>query len=204
MIGSTLARLWAQAGHEVFLSSRHPDRLRSLAADIGAQAKCGLPEEAASFAEAALLAVPFGAIADLGSSLSPHLQGKAVLDAGNPVPNRDGEAARVVERSGKGSGVFTAQHLPGARVVKAFNTVYFATLASEAHRAGERVGIPLAGDDGEALERAAQLARDAGFDPVVVGALETAVRFDPGTPVWNTGMSGRELRKALGLPPAPA
>ena len=199
MIGSTLGRLWAHAGHEVFFSSRHPEDLRPLADDIGAQARCGTPEEAAAFGEAVLLAIPFGAITDLGPSLTPQLQGKVVLDAGNPIAQRDGAAARAVEQSAKGSGVFTARHLPGARVVKAFNTVYFQTLAKEAHRSGARIAIPLAADDGEALELAAQLVWDAGFEPVVVGTLEAAARFEPGTAVWNSGMSAPEIRKALGL-----
>jgi predicted dinucleotide-binding enzyme len=199
MIGSTLGRLWAHAGHEVFFSSRHPEDLRALVDDIGPRASGGTPEEAAAFGEVVLLAIPFGAITDLGPRLTPHLQGKVVLDAGNPFVQRDGGAARAVENSTKGSAVFTAQHLPRARVVKAFNTVYFRTLAKEAHRSGARIAIPLAADDGEALELAAQLVWDAGFEPVVVGALEAAAQFEPGTAVWNSGMSAPEIRKTLGL-----
>jgi predicted dinucleotide-binding enzyme len=89
--------------------------------------------------------------------------------------------------------------LPGVRLVRAFNSVYFKTLQTEAHRAGERVGIPLAGDDAAALDAAARLVRDAGFEPVVVGALARARSFDPGTPVYNTGMSGGDLARALGV-----
>ena len=84
-------------------------------------------------------------------------------------------------------------------MVRAFNSVYFKTLRTEAHRAGERVGIPLAGDDSAALDAAARLVRDAGFEPVVVGALASARTFDPGTPVYNTGMSGADLARALGV-----
>ena len=86
---------------------------------------------------------------------------------------------------------------PGTRWVKALNTVYFKVLASEAHREGDRVGIPLAGDDREALETASRLVRDAGFDPVIVGALVRGKEFEPGTPSYNTGMSGPDLRKIL-------
>jgi predicted dinucleotide-binding enzyme len=78
--------------------------------------------------------------------------------------------------------------------VKAFNTVYFKALESEAHRDGDRLGIPLASDEREALETAARLVRDAGFDPVIVGALARGKDFEPSTRVYNTGMSGRELR----------
>jgi predicted dinucleotide-binding enzyme len=83
--------------------------------------------------------------------------------------------------------------------VKAFNTVYFETLETEAHRDGDRVGIPLAGDDAEALALTAQLVRDAGFDPVLVGALDRGKEFEPDTRVYNTGMSGPQVREALGV-----
>jgi predicted dinucleotide-binding enzyme len=81
--------------------------------------------------------------------------------------------------------------------VKAFNTVYFKVLESEAHREGDRVGIPLASDDNAAMEIAAGLVRDAGFEPVIAGTLARGKEFEPGTQVYNTGMSGRELRKIL-------
>jgi hypothetical protein len=81
--------------------------------------------------------------------------------------------------------------------VKAFNTVYYKTLAREAHRDGNRVGIPLAGDDRDALAIAAGLVRDAGFDSLIVGSLALGRAFEPGTPVYNTGMSGRDLRRVL-------
>jgi len=83
---------------------------------------------------------------------------------------------------------------PGSRWVKAFNTVYYKTLQIEAHRNGDRVGIPLASDDAEALDTAAALVRDAGFDPVVVGPLARGKEFEPDTKPYNTGMSGQELR----------
>jgi predicted dinucleotide-binding enzyme len=86
---------------------------------------------------------------------------------------------------------------PQSRWVKAFNSVYFKTLETEAHRAGDRVGIPLASDDRGALDIAAGLVRDAGFDPVVVGPLARGKEFEPNTPPYNSAMSGRELRAIL-------
>ena len=91
---------------------------------------------------------------------------------------------------------------PGARWVKAFNTVNFKVLEREAHREGDRVGIPLAGDDPDALEIAAGLVRDAGFEPVVVGPLARGKEFEPNTRAYNTGMSATKL-KAL-FPPRAA
>jgi 8-hydroxy-5-deazaflavin:NADPH oxidoreductase len=199
MIGGTLGRLWARAGHEVMLSSRHPESLGPIVAPLGAGGRSGTPEEAAAFGEVALLAVPFGALANLGPRLAPALAGKVVLDAGNPFPHRDGVAAAEAIRDGRGSGRWTAERLPEARLVKAFNTVFWQNLQTEAHRAGDRLGVPLASDDAGALEVAAQLVRDAGFEPVVVGALERARDFDPESAVWNKGMSARALRHHFGL-----
>ncbi len=78
-----------------------------------------------------------------------------------------------------------------------FNSVWDQTLAKEAHRPEPRVGVPLASDDPQALEVAAGLVRDAGFDPVLVGPLARAREFDVGTPVYASNMSGPQVRKEL-------
>jgi 8-hydroxy-5-deazaflavin:NADPH oxidoreductase len=101
--------------------------------------------------------------------------------------------------SGRGTGPWVAEWFPGVRLVRAFNTVWDRTLAREAHRSPPRVGIPLASDDRQALEIAAALVRDAGFDPVIVGGLERSKEFDVGALVYDTGMSGPDVRHALGL-----
>ena len=93
-----------------------------------------------------------------------------------------------------GSAAWAATFFRGARWVKAFNTVYFKVLETEAHRTGDRVGIPLAADDPAAMDVVAGLVREAGFDPVLVGPLARGKEFEPGTPPYNTGKSGRELR----------
>ncbi len=199
MIGSTLATLWADAGHEVRVASRHPDELGELIERLGGRGSAGTPENAAEFGEVVMLTVPLKAIPDLAPTLASLLAGKVVLDTGNAYEERDGDVAAEATRHPQGSAGWAAAMFPGARWVKAFNTVYYATLEAEAHRAGDRVGIPLAGDDPDALESAARLVRDAGFDPVFVGPLSRGKDFEPGTPVYNTGMSGREVREALGV-----
>jgi hypothetical protein len=109
------------------------------------------------------------------------------------------EAIRLANDTdyGLASGIQTSDLGRALRI--AGNSVYFKTLQSEAHRAGDQVGIPLAGDDPQALELAARLVRDAGFEPIVVGPLVSARSFDAGTPVYNTGMSGAQLARALGV-----
>ena len=123
-----------------------------------------------------------------------------MLDTGNASERRDGTVALEATAHPLGSAGWAAAMFPGSRWVKAFNTVYFKTLESEAHRTGERVGIPLASDDRAALETAQQIVRQAGFDPVVVGSLERGTEFEPDRPPYNTGMSGQDLRMYWGLP----
>ena len=197
-IGSTLAKLWVDAGHEVRLASRHPGELQPLVERLGTRASAGAPAEAATFGEVVMLTIPLAAVPDAARDLAPLLVGKVVIDTGNAYENRDGEVAREATKHPAGSAGWAAAMFPGSRWVKAFNTVYFKVLESEAHRDGDRVGIPLAGDDREALETVARLVRDAGFDPVIVGALERGKEFEPDTRPYNTGMSGRDLRKILG------
>jgi len=196
-IGGTLAKLWVQAGHEVLISSRHPDELKPLAQALGSKARVGTPREAALFGPVVLISVPYGALPQIGHDLKAELAGKIVLDTGNPYPERDG--AMALEARRVGTGVSSAEYLPGVRLVRAFNAINYRDLASEAHRSGEPIAIPLAGDDAQALEVAAGLVRDAGFEPVVVGPLSRAREFDVGTNVYTRLLTAPELRKALGL-----
>jgi predicted dinucleotide-binding enzyme len=194
MIGATLAKLWVDAGHEVRLASRHPGNLKALVEHLGARASAGTPTDAATFGDVVMLTVPLNALPDLARDLAPALDGKIVLDTSNAYERRDGDLARQASGHARGSAGWAAAIFRDSRWVKAFNTVSFKTLETEAHRKGDRVGIPLAGDDPGALETAAALTRDAGFDPVVVGPLERGTEFEPDTPPYNTGKSGRELR----------
>ncbi|MGA4323968.1 NADPH-dependent F420 reductase [Ectopseudomonas hydrolytica] len=196
-IGSALARLWVEAGHEVMISSRHPQRLQALADELGERARVGTPREAAAFGEVILLAVPYAATPQVGRDYAAELAGKVLLDAGNPRPERDGPMAE--EAVELGAGLASQQFLPGVRLVRAFNAISAHNLRSQAHRQGEKLAIPLAADDQAALQVAARLVSDAGFDPVIVGPLSSAKSFD-----FNSGVSARmptarQLREALGL-----
>jgi predicted dinucleotide-binding enzyme len=196
-IGGALATLWVGAGYEVLMSSRHPQELQALAHSLGPRAHVGTPREAAQFGEVVLISVPYGALPQVGRDLKSELAGKIVLDTGNPYPERDGPMA--VEARRKGTGVASAEYLPGVRLVRAFNAINSGDLRSEAHRKGAPVAIPLAGDDSQALQVAERLVKDAGFAPVVVGPLSRAREFDVGTPVYTRVMTEPQLRQALGL-----
>ena len=200
MIGGTLGRLWHQAGHELYFGTRHPADLKPHVTELGERARAGTPEDVAQWADAILLAVPLMAVPPIADVIAPAVRDKVVIDAGNPYPRRDGIAAEEALRDPAGSTGWVAAHFPGARVVKAFNTVNYRVLQSEAHRATEDgVGIPLAGDDAPALATAERLVRDAGFSPVQVGGLATGKRFEPGAAIYNTGMRASEIIQALDL-----
>jgi predicted dinucleotide-binding enzyme len=197
-LGGAVGTLWARAGHPVLFSSRHPERLKDLVDAAGPNARAGLPAEAAAFGQAVLVAVPYGALPEVGRELGAALRGKLVLDACNAVVARDGAVGQAaIER---GIGLASAEHLPGARLVRAFNTLSSRILTEQAHRAGAAVAIPLAGDDAAALETASALVRDAGFDPVVVGPLSRAPEFAMGGPGYGQAVPAPELRRILGLP----
>lgn len=196
-IGGAVGLEWAKAGHELLFSSRHPEELADLVAEAGAKASAGLPEEAARFGDVVFVALPYAALPQVGRDCAPLMQGKVVIDCSNPYPSRDGDMAQ--DALDKGVGIASQEYFPGTRLVRAFNAINFRSVTSEAHRDGEKVGIPIAGDDPDALQVASDLVSDAGFDPVVVGPLARARDFQPGTPVYVTNMTAAELREALDL-----
>jgi predicted dinucleotide-binding enzyme len=196
-IGGTLAELWVRAGRQVMISSRHPDQLKSLAAKLGPKAHVGTPAEAAAFGPVVVVSVPYAATPQVGKDYAKELAGKIVLDTGNPYPERDGPMAE--QARAKGAGPSSKEFLPGTRLVRAFNAISYVALGKESNRAGEKYAIPLAGDDADALKVASALVRDAGFDPVVVGDLSQAKRFDVGTSVYVKLLTAKELKAALGL-----
>jgi predicted dinucleotide-binding enzyme len=178
-------------------SARDISEVKDLVAELGPKAHAGTPREAAAFGEVVLISVPYAALPQLGRDNAAELKGKVVLDTSNPIQGRDGDMA--IEARNKGTGVASAELLPGVRLVRAFNCVGYTSMRSEAHRAGDKLAIPLAADDEGALKVAIGLVQDAGFEPVVVGGLARAKEFDVGTPVFGKALTARELRSILGL-----
>jgi predicted dinucleotide-binding enzyme len=178
-VGSALGGVWARAGNEVMFSSRDLEHDRKLAAQVGAGARAGTPQQAAAFGQVLLFAVPYSALPELVKSLGDACKGKIVINASNPLPQRDGEVAQQARDQGVGR--FDAQLLPGAFIVRAFNAVPAARMAS-AHEAPGKIGLPIAGDK-RAIPVAEQLVREIGFEPVVVGGLDMAKYLMPGTPL---------------------
>lgn len=199
-VGGTIGELWVKAGHEVLFSARTIEEVKALLdrLKLGPRARAGAPREAAAFGEAVLVSVPYAALPQVGKDNAAELKGKVVLDTCNPIAGRDGEMAAAA--LAKGTGVASPELLPGARLVRAFNCVGWNSMRTEAHRAGDKLAIPLAADDPAALRVAVGLVQDAGFEPVVVGGLARAREFDYGTPIFGRAVTARELRAILGLP----
>ena len=166
--------------------------------ELGPRASAGTPAEAAAFGEVVLIATPYGALETIGRDLGGALQGKIVLDACNPYPPDPEAFRREIETAGVA--VSTAKYLPGAQLVRAFSAVDATSVEASAADRGERLGVPLASDDDEALRVAEQLVRDAGCEPVVVGDLAAARSFQRGGPGFRANTSAPALRRRLGLP----
>jgi predicted dinucleotide-binding enzyme len=196
-IGGALATHWAKAGHELVISSRHPEELQDLAKSLGPKVRVGTAREAAQFGDVVLLSVPYKATPEVGHDLASVWKGKVVLDTGNPYPFRDGAMAEDARK--RSTGVTSKEYLPGVRLVRAFNAISARNLANDSNRKEGRWAIPLASDDAEALKVAERLVRDAGFDPVVVGGLARAREFDYGSKVYTELLTAPQLREELGL-----
>ena len=199
-IGGTIGGLWVKAGHPVLFSSRHPDELKDLMTSLGELAQAGSVERAIAFGDVLFIAVPYGALPQIGEDYGAALKGKIMLDACNAVATRDG-GALADEVGREGVGVVSQKYLTGARLVRAFNTLSYKIFATEANRPDPKVAVPVAGDDSEAVQTAAGLVRDAGFDPVVVGKLADASSFQRGGPGYGQAVSAAELKQKLSLTP---
>src|SRR3954447_21129236 len=198
-IGSTIGGLWAKAGHEVMFSDRDPEQAKRAAEGAGPRGRSGTVEQAVAFGEAILIAVPYKALPEIQQQVGAQLKGKVVIDPNNPVPSRDGDMA--VGAKEKGAAISTATLLPGARLVRSFNSWGYMVMAREANRPAARMALPVAADDAQALKVGMRLVSDAGFDPVAAGSLAASKAFDLGSSVSGRVLTAPELRQALQLKP---
>ena len=196
-IGSTLGGIWLKAGHEVMFSSLDLEHDKALAARLGGKARAGTSREAAAFGEVLLMAVPYSALPSVGRDLGERVKGQVVIDASNPIVARDGEVATWARE--KGAGIASAELLPGARIVRAFNAIGFSRMAEAAQRQGERIGMPIAADDAAAIAVATRLVREIGYEPVLVGPLAMGKYLMPGTPLAGENAPEKIRQIAAGL-----
>jgi len=195
-IGANAARLLTKAGHDVRIAnSRGPQSLTDLIAELGPRAQAATPSDAVAFGDLVLIAIPWVAKEEAIPEAGPY-DGKIVIDAMNPY-TEDFEIEDLGDRT---SSEITRTLVPGARLVKAFNTIYYRRLASEGKPRGAdgRLAIPVAGDDADAKARVMALIDEIGFDAIDSGSLhEGGRRQEPGTPVYNQPYDASEAREAL-------
>ncbi len=194
-IGSAIGGLWAKAGYEVMFSDREPAQAKRAADAAGPRARIGSVREAAAFGDAVLVAVPYGALPAVQKEVGEQLKGKVVVDPNNPIPGRDGDLG--VKAREKGAGVSTAALLPGARVVRTFNSWGYGLMAREANRPAPRMAMPVAADDPAAKKLGLRLVQDAGFDAVDAGSLADSKIYDLGSSLSQQVLTADEMRKAL-------
>jgi 8-hydroxy-5-deazaflavin:NADPH oxidoreductase len=197
-IGATAARRFVDAGHEAAIAnSRGPESLAELVDELGERARAASVEEAASFGELVLVAIPFGRHEELPAA---PFAGKIVVDANNYYPRRDGNFVEL-DSDETTSSELLAAHLPGARVVKAFNTMQWKLLRDRGSPGPleERLAIFLAGDDAEAKQRVSNLIEEIGFAPIDTGSLAEGGRSQqPGSSIFTEPITAGEATKALG------
>jgi 8-hydroxy-5-deazaflavin:NADPH oxidoreductase len=170
------------------------------AARLGPLAQAGTVEQAIAFGDVVVMVVPYAALEEIGKTHGHALASKPlVLDICNPIARRDGEAIVQWVKEQGGAGLASALLLPGARIVRAFNGISYRKLADDAHRPGGPVGVPIAGDDPQAIALAEGIIRTIGFEPVLIGGLAMGKYLLPGTPLAEEH-TPEEIRKiAAGL-----
>ncbi len=190
-----MARLFATARHQVALSnSRGPASLGSFVQDVGPQVKAATVDEAASFGEVILLAIPLKDYKALPADL---LKGRVVIDAMNYYAHRDGN----MDLADLSSSELVAQHLGGSRVVKAFNTLYYEVLAKQGQPTASpesRLTLFIAGDDAAAKATVANLIDEIGFTAVDTGSLrEGSRKQEPGTALYGQSLTAAQAHELL-------
>ena len=201
-IGSALARVAVDAGHDVVLSnSRGPESLADVVAEIAVRptargsVRAATASEAAVAADLAVVTIPLHALERV--PVEP-LAGKVVLDTGNYYPGRDGRIADLDERRVTSSELLQ-RHLPTSSVVKAFNHIAAAQIVDQRSPAGtpHRRALAIAGDDAAAKDRVAAFLDELGFDVVDLGPLAESWRIEPGTPGYGAEDDAEQLRAHL-------
>jgi predicted dinucleotide-binding enzyme len=195
-IGASAAKLFAAAGHDVRIAnSRGPQSLAPLLLDLGPRVRAATPEDAVAFGDVVLIAVPWSKKEDAIPDAGPY-DDKIVIDAMNPY-DEDFELEDLGKRT---SSEIIKTLVPGAQLVKAFNTLYYKRLAADGKPSGskDRLAIFIAGDDAQAKSVVAKLIDEIGFDPIDTGSLvEGGRKQQPGSAIYNVPLTTRDAKETL-------
>ena len=195
-IGSQIARLAVANGYSVVISnSRGPETLATLVAELGPGARAASAMDAATAGDIVVVTLPLKSYRQV--PVEP-LAGKIVIDTNNYYPQRDGQIPELDTEATTTSELLQA-HLPGSKVVKAFNHIYAAQLTTDGQPAGskDRRALVIAGDDLEAKNTVTGLLDQFGFDTVDAGPLKEGWRIQRDTPGYGPRRTAVELRRDL-------
>jgi predicted dinucleotide-binding enzyme len=190
-VGGALGPEFAAQGHTIIYGSREPERadVAALVQRTGNGASAMQPAAAVRNADIVVLAVPGTAAADIARSLG-DLSGKIILDPTNVVSRSGGYPMYPIE--GNGSNAQMIQDIqPGARVVKAFNTLNYRQMV-DPETAGGPITIPLAGNDARAKAVIAELVEGMGLDAVDVGPLAYARVLEEMLVMWANSVGSAD------------
>jgi 8-hydroxy-5-deazaflavin:NADPH oxidoreductase len=195
-IGANLAKLFARAGHSVRIAnSRGPASLAATVAELGDGVRAATASDAVAFGDVVVIAVPWAHKEDAVPDAGPY-DDKIVVDAMNPYT----EDFELEDLGSRTSSEITKTLVPGARLVKAFNTMHYRRLANDGRPKGakDRLAIFLAGDDKAAKATVAQLIDEIGFEPIDTGSLaEGGRKQQPGSSIYNVPLTTRDAKDAL-------
>ncbi len=196
-IGSILAELWAGSGHQIMVSSKHPEKLDSLLKKCEPACRRGSVEEAAKFGETVVLSIPLGQLEQVIQKCGEFLENKVIIDTMNPVEERDGASAVEITRRNIASGVATQEKLPKSKVVRAFCSICHFDLESMSHRAAYAISVPFSSDNESAQKIAIQLINDAGFNPYFLGPLHQSKQMDPGGIIFGKALTQTQIKDLI-------
>lgn len=195
-IGASAAKLFAAAGHDVRIAnSRGPQSLATLCADLGENVRPATPEDAVAFGDVVLIAVPWPSREDAIPDAGPY-DDKIVIDALNPYD----EEFELEDLGNRTSSEIVKTLVPGARLVKAFNTLFYKRLATEGKKpdAKDRLAIFVAGDDAQAKAIVSKLIDEIGFDAIDTGSLaEGGRKQQPGSAIYNVPLTANDAKRTL-------
>ncbi|MDQ6787751.1 MAG: NAD(P)-binding domain-containing protein [Acidobacteriota bacterium] len=198
-IGANAAKLFAEAGHEVAIAnSRGAETLKDVVEEIGERAQAASIEDAVKFGEIVFISIPFGKYKTLPADI---FQGKIVVDSNNYYTDRDGQFEEL-DSGERTSSELLQEHLKGAKIVKAFNTIWFEhlkTLGNTDLPLENRRVIFVAGDDSEVKKRVSDLIEEIGFAAYDTGSLrEGGKNQEPNTAIYNQNITPSEAAAILG------
>jgi 8-hydroxy-5-deazaflavin:NADPH oxidoreductase len=198
-VGSTLARLFIDADHDVTIcNSRDPQTLTGLVREMDGHLQAATPAQTAAHSDVIVLAIPFGHYHDLPAR---ELAGKTVVDATNYHARRDGHIAELDGRETTSSELIQ-RHLNDSAVVKAFNAMRWDHLRDYRRPSGSptRYGIPVSGDADEPKHTVIDLIEQVGYEPVDAGGLaEGGRKHEPHSPIYTVDLPGPELSHRIGV-----